>query len=524
MDLVRIPRIDNNTTPGFCFDDCIATICRYFGLSYEYTYYGALKNRMDYEKSNVSIGEKIIFETEFLDNVRDCYGISLKLHVYKAEEIIEEIKKNIIDGKPVLVCVTGFFCPWDWRYHEIHNGSHTMFVTGFDDDKEVLICDDPYYFVNSGYFSYQEFLLGYIEHFIVEKSEHVKFRSDERLLENLRIALSDSYIVSMKKMPNEILCNFDIEKDIKNYIGNESVVSEEIQDNIAINRAIKDIVHNRVRFALLISYISSVCDEYVGLIGFHEEFIILAKKWNSARLMFLKRIFSNRIERIAEDFSRKLEQIIEEEESLIKETIDLLVKADTNAHSEPAIDTEVILDDFLCINIDTYCNNTAVGSEISSADFNRENEYFKSESFPSGVLEESGNYKFILPNTYCGSADNIACLGHEIPIPEGTYKSLLILGCSDFDNQIEEITLICNDKTQHKRRIILNECVLDWNADIPENAIIKTQKTVVRGNRVVDTETAYVYCIKISLPNAPVVSVVLPDCDSMHIFAMSLGA
>lgn len=255
LDIQKVKRLDNNATPGFCFDDCIATYSNNKKLQYPLMYVDVLKNSfIDRSDSTLSIGDRIVFSTNTLENFRKYVGVEEVICTDEIHLAAESMKQHIRKGTPVLVRVNGYDCPWDWRYQVRNDGEHTLFLVGWDDSSKSFICLDPYYDRNGDYYPLSELNNAYRNYSTFKTRKTNYFNAIEIISNKLEELKTGSYIESMKRLPEFMREGFSFDVEIANYDQNKHYY-DEFQDDVKINVALKEIVHNRVRYSNLLNFI-----------------------------------------------------------------------------------------------------------------------------------------------------------------------------------------------------------------------------------------------------------------------------
>lgn len=527
MIIKQIPRLKNRDTSSFCFDDCIATYAEYVNRDYELMYMDVLKNGFELDKRNKSsIGSKIIFDDCILENLKKYAGLEVVAYNEETSVASQSIKKHINNKIPILVEVKGFHCPWDWRYHVVENGSHMILIIDWLPKEKKFICLDPYYDKKDAILSEEEFNEAYISYNIINKLAINNFDVLDLFCEKLKEAKSKKWLGSMKILTAHIQNSFDINSEIIQYCDKNSLSIDQMQDNIELNVVLKSIVHNRVRFCALLNFFNKYYDIYrLKDVVCEMEFIV--QKWDMMRLMFLKKVFSTKEYDIGKYISKKMSEIISDEEEIISRTISI-IKGNLEYGNRNDKDFSVKNDKnnviVKCLNINKHMNNIGIGDEIiRNADLNCNGEYFISESISQDYELKNVGMKFKLNYSTGLDMDNISCAKQLIEIREEICYSVMILGCSEYGNCIDEIEINYCDGLHQKMKFTLNDWVPNYNEIIDNDTSIVLEKVDTNANGIViGKEKAYLYAIRLPCCNKGIDTIQLPECANMHIFAISL--
>lgn len=111
-----------------------------------------------------------------LPSISDCYNLlgkssisendilnysNMRLHGFNDktfDDIISIMKKELAEGKPVLVGIDVIVCPWFIEAYKVSHAPHCIIITGFDDDS--IYCTDVSKMISKGKIPYSEFKIG----------------------------------------------------------------------------------------------------------------------------------------------------------------------------------------------------------------------------------------------------------------------------------------------------------------------------------------------------------------------------
>lgn len=507
MPYKQIPRLDGNATPSFCRDDCVSTYATFVGKQYQTMYMSAMLN---YYKPNSekSIGESIYSDMNIEKCMREYVGVAFEQ--IESDDIIQAIIDQINQGKPVQVAVDGFYCPWDWRYQLFEDSGHSMFVVGYDLDTKHFICVDPYYEKQDTEISFEEYLCAHQGIFVPKVVMTGAIDVESVLKDRAKLAASDEYLGSMKQLPQAIRDGFVLEKEVEGY-DEEDFSMEENQDNIHLNKAMKNIVHDRLRYSLLLRYVATVAKNQDKYLNLADECAFIAKKWNMARMMLLKCLFARKTERFADGLANKIDEIIDAELEMLNKVFSDDYVDDQESTTTSSYTT------YNTIDISDLFNNKGIGKD---ADLNNNGEFFINYDFVPMDNVKYNLSQFDLKQMDL-AFDNISCAGQTIHIDD-KINGLLFLGCSEWGDFTDDVTVYYADGIKEKVRFTLNDWVPDFDKEDRTKMVCSGCKTVViETGEIVDEEDAYLYYADIKLAGKTVRDIVLPQCENMHIFAIT---
>jgi len=522
MELIQFPRENEKITSMLCFDDCIATYGHFAGVVFEKAYIDSLA--LDFNMSEgSSIGKSYNYGTKIEDNIRKYCGIEISTYKANGEDCVGRIKECI--DKNILVCVEvlGFNCPWDWRYQIIPNGAHYFFINGYDEQERCFNCLDPYYGVRDGSLGFDDLRKG-IQSFDLFRNLGISdtHRDIEELIDVISSYEADDLKGKYYRFADSFR-SFDVRKEIENYNEETELSTDNIENDIPLNYVFKDIIHNRLRFG---TYLRRLADRNPGsgdnLSMFADRFCSLSQKWESARLLMIKYLIVNKTDRISGSLADKLVHIIDEEQDTVSGLLSSLKGRNiTNTDwgsKDMSKDSEYVF-----VDIDPYFNNEGISERKDgvSADLNDKGEYIFSDCFPVNQIYRSDRYAFKIPDKKNGRNDNIQCESQKIKVDADHYDGIQILGCSEWGDYEEELTVVFDDNSVEKTSLMLNDWIPNYLQNGKRDIVIESKKYV--SEDLVDEEDCNIFGVLCGIKGKKkVTEIILPECSSMHIFALTL--
>lgn len=141
---MRIAIQDIDVTAYDCYRAVIAIIANHYGVPYQMISMG--RWGFDYISStDCLIGKMLNPHTIRKNNfLADSCGISVEKFEDNEVEIEKKIISVIWNGSPIIACSDLYECPWSDAYKKYHF-QHFFLIVGYDMQKQILICDDPYF-------------------------------------------------------------------------------------------------------------------------------------------------------------------------------------------------------------------------------------------------------------------------------------------------------------------------------------------------------------------------------------------
>lgn len=519
----KIPRLIGNVTPSFCLDDCLATYAGYVGTNYEFAYLDAMRIAFRKEESRQKgIGRSIDYNIKTEENLNQYVGIRREKLNQNYEEALHTIQNETKEGTVFQIGICGYSCPWDWRYGEINEGVHSMFAVSWDENEQKIHCVDPYYEKQSVDLDYEDFKKGFQTITRITYNESEEFNLECVLKEKLNELIKNGHVQSLNEMADSLEKEFSLKLEIRDYDENEFLDMEEIQHRIYLNDAMQEIAHNRVRFAVLLNKMEKHNSAYADLT---KDALNLAEKWNSVRMMLIKKVFARKTSNLSEYLAKKVKAVAEEEEIFIQKTIQMLSGKTVDFEKNHIEKNMVVGNKVEFIPLENYFNNEGIGCYGSdTADLNNSGEYFISDQFKSANEIKCKEMPFYLLDKQEGKADNIACSKQRIPVKTGKYTTLAILGCSEWGNYKDDFTICYSDGATENVSVKFPDWVPELEFGEPENIAFKAEKAEVLINgKLIGTEECNMYmeCASVN-GDKEIDSIILPECINMHVFAMTM--
>lgn len=214
MKIVRLSRIKGeNFITSFCMDDCLATICNFWGKDISWIYFDSLN--VEYYSGNAQwTWQNLKIMDKYKEHLKEYLGITIVYDKFSSD-IVENTIEKLNKGSAIIVSMDSFFCPWDPSFGKkngIRKNYHSFIVKEFNMQKKVFVGIDPYYNLTNVEIDCDKLVKGYYMHIeVLATLEENKFK-DEKLLVNQQFQLLMGSEYWFK------LCDFadDICDEIKN--------------------------------------------------------------------------------------------------------------------------------------------------------------------------------------------------------------------------------------------------------------------------------------------------------------------
>lgn len=527
LSTVQIPRIrGKKITTRFCFDDCIATYAKFIKCDYELMYLNCWNVSWNQDK-NLTMIRSIQTPNNLENDLSEYCGIKINMCNDSFEQVNNTISELRKKNAVIIVFLNSYYCPWDRGYRKYYS-EHAFLVEGKDDETNEIICCDPYYEINHGKISYEDFQLGYLYYVTIEK-ENITLQNDIKILFE-KVLKSDNmkeYFIKIREWSDEFA-------DI-NIVKKELFISPS-EIRVDIISILLKIIDKRTCFLILLQYLAKKYECLKqNMEKYEERLIYIIEQWNSCQSIILKGILRNSPEFIVENVPARLNNVIEREEECIDGLISIMKNKNYNNIKKRQVNNlgkeiEIpYLDSnrqktYCYLNLEPYFNNEGIGYENSvTADLTSANEFILLNSFfVNGILNKNDVSFLISKNN--NANDNISCTSQSINVDIGYYKKIMFLGCSEWGSFSDDVIIHYIDGTKDKINLLYLDFVIEDECNNPNNISFKceTVKRIDGENELCDIDH-YMYAKVFEINfNKKISSILLPACPCLHIFAISL--
>lgn len=271
-----------------CMMGCLENTALYYGLDYEYLYRGIWVFNFDANRESGLPFWKRLNTPELVNS-----HLQLELHhglrtiecPYEGMDLfLEQLKKELLEGNPVVVFVDAFYCSWAGVYQKGHL-PHYCLLTGYeegnDEEEAYVICADPYFMAGQEPWNVKELEQAMSRYYLFRKAEPI-FGFD-----NWK---TDVLLCARDKVENQI---FDSMRDLKDEISSDNKFVEELRKqndmySFELFYIMKYIGHSRYNHAEFLRYVAANVDEAKGLVEAAECLENAAKIWKKIGNIFTK--------------------------------------------------------------------------------------------------------------------------------------------------------------------------------------------------------------------------------------------
>ena len=490
-------------SPGLdCFENSVLTI-----TNWEYgEYHKAFMHSWGFAyNKDISpmIGKRLMANNhDICEDIRYRYGIVMNQYKENdVEKVIDKIHHELLHNRAVIVSAEEYYCHWTYNYKKSHH-NHFYLIHGQTENKDFICLDTQpqkkdiivtkrqfkenfkhiyTYEIHPAHLEHR-FLYEIIRDCIMNNSVN-KYRLQ---VEDMDQFINDFiYIDYDSELMYDAIWYSPIFSEISRIYGGRVQFTEFLKD-YQLNEDVYEYIKQLEKITYEWSIIRS---------------LILKMQHNKDDSVSIHHTLIRRI-RLATQLEKKLF-------SIILEHLQTNRLQQGGCYIPPeSLDTEV--EEFYYVDLNPY--------------FNRKGLYFDKESFKfendlsTGVIWNIDNMSFDF--SHRGHLDNMVCLNQTIPINKKAYSRFMLLGYGEWGNQIEELKIVYEDGSYATVEFMFS----DWwkNPELDETIAWQSD-----GQSLIDGESynGKIFAKSYQLPDSEknIVEVVFPDCERIHILAMTFA-
>lgn len=503
-------------------EDLFATIINYYGYDYQLMMLTSWGFRLYDDDSNKKLSQLVNLEKDYLDiGVAKHFGLKFDKKFPKSEqEIIECVKRNIDNEKPLILHISTYILPYHRTFNDENNShSHEVLIIGYDETS-------VYYIDVSWGTDIKKISLNLMKDHIqyLEQIASEKFNISFRIIDMLSLVIEKvTRIDKYGDMFSAIIRFADlVENKFDIYVENnqQTFNAESLRFNPFIFN-IDNIGRLRLGMSDACQYIY---DKYhwPDFLDISREFSLVAQEWIRLRYILIKgcclggkklneakRNAANRMKMVSSHEKNILMQLIKIRNNLEEDNINKQIIVDS---SNDEISEVYFLDLSNKFNICTFHNS----KNRLNANFKiSEIEYYLSDHLEKRKYINVGNMKFMMPNVYDELEDAIYCQGQIIDVHPEMYRYIQIMGFSVYKGYAGEIEIVHEDGIEKVEFAISNSGSKPLYG---EKIALHTEfmsKGMIREGAVFCNEYA------LTMPGR-ILKIKLPEWDMFNIMAISL--
>ncbi|MCG5250364.1 BtrH N-terminal domain-containing protein [Brevibacillus sp. NSP2.1] len=464
---------------------------------------------------------------DMLNLLKHLHGIEIVVKGNASwQDTVALVESELQASRPVAIDLDSYYCPWSHGYQKYHS-LHTCLIVGEDKANQRYTLVDCFY---------------------------------ER--QNVTIAIADCFrhecrgIALFRKLPDseQVFCW----KQTILYALKQTLYREHEQHAFAQMREFADVLqqlptvagefaeapqvwmspllsvlhaisNGRKHFATALEYVSDRYD-VDSLAPLIHDLSYSAAQWSTVLSMLTKAYYQSGDSALIQRAANKIRTVAELEEKVANQLQNICEErlpdqraADRREQAKAGADYSQMT----FVDLSAHCNNkgfSRLADPACPADLTLMGEVFLLEDMPDQPLWHVNGVPFSLPALVEKQNDNISCAGQELPIPEGHYASLLILGCSECGSYTERIEMGYEDNAVSYIPLQFT----DWCMEpiFGETTAWVGKGAVRREGRVERLDFPVRLLVQQYYLNQSrkLQRIKLPDCPNIHIFAMTLMA
>ncbi|XID90686.1 C39 family peptidase [Paenibacillaceae bacterium WGS1546] len=488
-----------------CFEISFFAVSAYYGLEYRLYFAHAWNLRYD-EQASTFFG-KLDKGDELISQLRKA-GLSVRFNrTNDKERFIEAVKREIDHRRPVVMRMKSHRVPWDNNYRNESAGIvHAFIIHGYDDEQRCFYCLDCWY-------GKREIRLPYD----FETDEEIVYFATEKgdIQDDWGAMLTEA----LSNVPDE---TFDGIARWAEDLANENLQTWKIDKRLfwfsELWLALSNIARGRFQFASFMRLYGEKVP-YDWIADTIEEVTKLGYEWETVRNIVVKACLAGK-DKV--DLAEKLLQLKNKEQSVLRSVKELHIERHALSNVEQSEtyrtvhSSEVEAASQYPIDLKPYFNNKGFSTEREPGNLTGLNTSFASKDLPDSAWFRLNSIAFAKPDER-SEADNIACNGEEIELPDRHFAYIAFLGCSEWGSYAETMELTYADGVTST--VVLE--ISDWKTEPVFDDEIVWQGWYVNTDGLVTGQQVSLFA-RIIRVDRPVRQIKLPRQPCLHIFAITL--
>lgn len=493
-----------------CFTGLVVTTMEWLNIDYQISFFHSWEFQYKYNIQE-NYMELLTQGTLDLDLLEEYSGVKIIENEYNDNKtFLNTLKKELEEGKPLIVMVDKFWCPWSVDYQKVHKVNHAALVYGYN--KDSLICMDYSPREEECFLPYEYISNAIISYYCFEKVPFKEINTLDLVRESIQELKEKNIFQAIREFGNHIKDSFDPAIDV-----------EKVPEGIGVMPKIWEInkiARGRIHFADALKAIS----KKMNITYFNdiiEDMGLTLTKWSTVS-MLLSKLYITDDNSIKARLANRIFDLADFEESIFNQ---LCLRIDTpidpRIQNTKRCKTE---HDGICINLEPYFNNRAFENEKNrkyKADFTGLDSFILKNDFICGRIIKYNTYQFELAHITNDVYDNIQCNGQIIELPKKEVKKIIFLGCSTQGSYSKQMTVYGENNTSEQIELMFADSYYPV-AEFVQDIVWSAQCSVDYEKKGVAYDCHFYACECEIKELHTIQSIKLPMCMNMHIFAITL--
>lgn len=516
-----------------CFENIIAAVCDAYNKNYElmFSKMWEFDFKLAEETHSPQIGKRLTGDFKLAyDDLEHYHGMKVEYIESSQNDILQICLMQLEQGMPVAVLPfnQNFIPGVSEKERTLKTYHGALLVIGYDKSKDAFLCLDAHSEVNledgvarTVVISFSDFLQGmdiegkfscYTFHIEKMKENHVP-QWKEVLKERAETLL---------RCNEEGYNKFDLMNHLAFELNNvDNIYLEFIeQDSIyktPLIKGLKKICRGRYLFTITLSYLNGIYHSPV-LSDLYLKFNYVAALWNTTLSIIAKGALSKDYNMILKATTR-ITEIAQMEQGIAQYILQMT--SPSHIHRID-IESSDFINDYVYLDLNEFVNNKCCSVDEqnkNAAKFTAREYFILNHPHTDGELIIN-HMKYKLPKFNSSAYDNIGCSSQILYVPRSKYKKIGLLGNSEKGALCEKIEINYSDGTTES----LFAGFSNWFGEpmFGEDKAITGKR--VKDAEIVAEDTAYIFSSSYFISeDKEMVSIQLPDCHYIHIFAVTLA-
>lgn len=506
-----------------CNDMAKASVARCFHRDFELMFADAWKFNYSGADSSVIGGNISVGENRFAENLSKFHGVeTLTKDISGQQECLDFLLSHLDQEMPINMGFDQAYLPWAKEVRKKVPLRYTGNILLWRYDQDTLKCIDIHGSQQNESLPFSNFLeyAGTVDK-IKTNAFRKKHSTDEFDLKE-HIELTENYLFKTDGMFEQMA---QYAGKIKETLNFQQEIDYTIKQGrnlatpnwIIMVADIIDVGRMRALYSLSLKYMADTYKN-ADLDNLSNEFKMLWSKWQLIVSVLVKSYYAKNYDNLNLRVSNSMLDIIEEEKKLADKLAASITSsgyANKISHMIPDDETNI---QYQYPDIRHFFNNKAFSTGLSGekADFDGLGNYYLLKDVKGSEVVLGRKITFRIQ---MGENDNIKCLGQSLKVDLCGVRQICFLGACESGAFFGEFELSFQE--EHSQKAILG--FGEWRfgkCELGESLAYVADR--VYFNRVSEQEKGYIFFNTINVPNENVSEIKLPNCENMHIFAITV--
>ena len=279
-----------------CLERPVVTVLNWLNVDYRYIFISSWTFSYNYMERYKGI-QNVPELRSLLKNSKRYTGVCFVFKKLNVNKRISKICYEIEQGRPVIVYIDSFWCPWYPSYKKSHI-HHYVLIIGINAEENYFICLDKHDLHKKVLLSFDDYLKGSGEIVLLSNKRIEKLRNNKVKTDCYKSLRPRIIQKNIQKFSDHVMHNVNMTEYVKGY--HDVKVTP-------LYTWLKGIANDRLNFAssMEIFLDNSICSYYKNRLK------EISDSWQSIIILLIKVVIKKETESVYKFIAKKIEQISE---------------------------------------------------------------------------------------------------------------------------------------------------------------------------------------------------------------------